>query len=144
MNQKHTAQVPMAPPKLLQRLNGMVRVFTRWASRFHTTAVHEQKHQHMDRAMAYILELLLFDRTGDRPTDGVALHRLEIGHLVDAGDPKAAARQARGGGITPQDLLCPLLEQRVQARCFPVARTMRLQVDLTQEYPFTGYSSSFS
>ena len=50
MNQKHTTQVPMALPKLLQRLDVMVSVFTRWASRFHTTAMHDQKHQHIDRA----------------------------------------------------------------------------------------------
>ena len=133
MNQKHTAQVLMALPKLLQRLEVMVSVFTRWASRLHTTVMPDQKHQHIDRAMADVLELLLFDRAGNRPTDGVALNRLEIGYLVDAGDPKAAAHQARGGGLTPQNLLRPLFEPRVQARRFPIARTMRLQVDLTQD-----------
>ena len=116
MNQKHTAQVPMALPKRLQRLDVMVSIFMRWASRFPPTAMHDQKHQHIDRAMAYVLELLLFDRAGNRPTDRVALNRLEIGHLVDAGDPKAAAHQTRGGGITPQNLLRPLLEQCIQAR----------------------------
>ena len=73
--------------------------------------------------VAYVLKLLLFDRARNRPTDRVALNRLEIGHLVDAGDPKAAAHQARGGGITPQNLLRPLFEQRVQARRFPIVRT---------------------
>src|ERR687895_597453 len=102
-------------------------------SGFDPTAMHDQKHQHIDRAMAYVLELLLFDRAGNRPPDRLALKRLEIGHLVDAGDPKAAAHQARGGGITPQNLLRPLFEQRVQARRFPIVRTMRLQVDLTQD-----------
>jgi hypothetical protein len=44
----------MALPKLLQCLDVMVSVFTRWASRFHTTVMHDQKHQHIDRAVAIV------------------------------------------------------------------------------------------
>ena len=91
LNQKHTAQVPMVLSKLMQRLDVMVSVFIRRAGRFHATAVHDQKQQYVDRAMAYVLELLLFNRAGNRPADRLALNGLKIRHLVDADDPEAAA-----------------------------------------------------
>ena len=75
----------------MQRLDVMVSVFIRRAGRFHATAVHDQKQQYVDRAMAYVLELLLFNRAGNRPADRLALNGLEIRHLVDTDDPEAAA-----------------------------------------------------
>ena len=66
----------------MQRLDVMVSVFIRRAGRFHAAAVHDQKQQYVDRAMAYVLELLLFNRAGNRPADRlVTLLQCAVEHL---------------------------------------------------------------
>jgi hypothetical protein len=79
LNQKHTTQVAVMRPKLLQRLEVMLSIFTCWTGGLHATAVHDQKQQHIDGAVASIFKLLLLDRAGDSPPDGGAFKRLQIG-----------------------------------------------------------------
>jgi hypothetical protein len=79
LNQKHTAQVPMVLSKLMQRLDVMVSVFIRRAGRFHASAVPDQKQQYVDRAMAYVLKLRLFNRAGNRPADRLASMAWRLG-----------------------------------------------------------------
>ncbi len=56
----------------LQLLDVMRGIFRLNASRFHPAAVNDQEVQYVDRPMAGVLELLLFDRARDRSTDRVA------------------------------------------------------------------------
>jgi hypothetical protein len=93
LNQKHAMQVAVTGAKLLQRLEVMLSIFTCRTSGFHATAVDDQKQQHIDSTVAGILKLLLLDRAGDSPPDGGTFKRLQIGHLIDTDDPKAAVRQ---------------------------------------------------
>ena len=79
LDQKHATQVAVARAKLLQRLEVMLSIFTCRTGRFHATAVHDQKQQHIDGAVAGILKLLLLDRTGDSPPDGVGSSACRLG-----------------------------------------------------------------
>ncbi len=111
----------------------MHRVLRLEACRFHLAAVNDQEVQDVDRPMAGVLELLLFDRAGNRSTDRVAFQDLMVGYLIGADDPIAPLGQAVGVGVAPEDLLGPLLELGIQASRPPVAGPMRLQVDVVQD-----------
>src|SRR5918996_552569 len=79
LDQKHATQVAVARAKLLQRLEVMLSIFTCRTGRFHATAVHDQKQQHIDGAVAGIIQILLLDRTGDSPPDGVGSSACRLG-----------------------------------------------------------------
>ena len=83
--------------------------------------------------MPGVFELLLLDRAGDRSADRATLQHLLVGHLVGADHPIALSGQSVGVGVAPEDLLGPLLEQRVQPGCPPVAGPVRLQIDVVQD-----------
>jgi hypothetical protein len=63
LDQKHPAQVPMALSKALQGLDVMVRILAYQAGCFHSTTMHNQKQQYVDRAMAHVLELTCLPTT---------------------------------------------------------------------------------
>jgi hypothetical protein len=144
LDQKYTRQRAVMVSKLPQGLKVMGGVLGHWESSFHPATMHDQKQQHVDCAMPSICKLLLLDRAGDGSTNRLAFNGLQIRHLINADDPKAAANQALGIGIAPQDLLRALLEQRVQVRCFPIACAMRLQVHLVQNIDGTVPSTTAS
>ena len=97
LDQKHPAPVPVALSKVLQGLNVMVRILAYQAGCFHPTTMHDQKQQHVDRAMAHVLELLLFDRAGDSTAEGLSLQRLTAINLRSPFIPLARLRE-RGWG----------------------------------------------
>ena len=70
--QVHAPQVMMATAEFLQLLDVVRRVFRLRACRFHPAVVNNQDVQNVDGPMPGVLELLLFDRAGDRSTDRVA------------------------------------------------------------------------
>jgi hypothetical protein len=80
-----------------------------------------------------VIELLLFDRAGDRPADRVPFEHLAVGHLVGADDPDPSLGQPLGVGVAPQDPLGPLLEPTVQVGGPPVPGAMGLEIDAVQD-----------
>src|SRR6185312_5565713 len=88
-----------------------------------------------DRAVPGIVELLLFNRTGDAAADRHPFQDLAIGHLVGADDPEPASSQFLSVGIAPEHLLGPLLEASVESAGPPVAGPMRLKVDVIEDAP---------
>src|SRR5512135_2260858 len=95
--------------------------------------MHHQEHQHVDRPMPDVVELLLLDRPGDRSADRVTLQDLEGRDLIDTYHPDTLFGKPSRIGIAPEDLLCPLLEPGVQASRLPVAGAMGLQIHSVQD-----------
>ena len=133
VNQVHASQVMMAIPESLQFLDIVHRVLRLDARCFHQTAMNDQEVQNVDRPMPSVLELLLLDRAWDRTTNRVAFQNLMVGYLIGADDAIALLGQAVGVGVAPKDLLSPLFELGIQASRPPVARPVRLQVDVVQD-----------
>ena len=133
MNQVHASQVVVATPEPLQLLDVVSRVLGLNAHRIHPPAVNDQEVQDVDGPMPGVLELLLFDRAGDRAADRVAFQNLMVGHLIGADHPIALLGQAVGVGVAPEDLLGPLLELRIQTSGPPVASPVGLQIDVVQD-----------
>jgi hypothetical protein len=133
MDKVHAPQLMMATPEFLQLREVMCSIFRLGARRFHPAVVNDREVQNVDRPMPGVLELLLFDRAGDRSTDRVAFKNLMIGNLIGADHPIALLDQARGVGVAPQDFLGPLLETDIQASRPPVTGPVRLQVDVVQD-----------
>ena len=125
-DQKNTAQVAMVLMKPAQRPDVPSGVFVLETTGLHTAAVHDEKHRHVDGTMTDIFKLLLLDRAGNGAADRGAFQCLEIRHFIDTNDPKTLMHQSVGVSITPQNLLCALLEPGVRVRRFPVTSTMRL------------------
>lgn len=100
---------------------------------FHATRMDHQEQQHVDGAVADVLELLSLDPARNRSADRLAFQDLQVGHLIDADHPDVLGRQAFGVGVAPEDSLCPLLELLVQMGRLPVAGPMRLQIDLLKD-----------
>ena len=86
----------------------------------------------LDGAAVHVLDPPA-DRAGDRAADWVAPQDLMVGHLVGADHPIAPPGQPDGVGVAPEDLLGPLLEQRVQPGRPPVASPVGLQIDVVQD-----------
>ena len=121
--------------KLLQDLDVMGGIFARGTVGFHLAAVYDQKQQDVDRAMATVFKLLLLNRAGNSSADRGTFKRLQIRHLIDTNDPKTIMHQPVAIGITPENLFCALLEQRVHVHRFPVARAVWLQRYVMQDAP---------
>ena len=77
----------------------------------------------------------LLDRAGDGPADRSPFEHLEVGDLVGADDPVAAAGQPLGVPVAPEDLLGAGLEPGIKPGRSPVARTVRLQVHAVEDTP---------
>jgi len=133
LDQEDAAEMSMALMKPLQSLDVMGGIFVRGAVGFHLTAMHHQKHQHVDRAMTNVFKLLLLNGAGNGPADRGAFERLQIWHLIDTNNPKAFMHQMVGVSITPENLLRAVLELGVQVRRFPIAGAMRLQIHCLQD-----------
>src|SRR3954447_24621660 len=99
-------------------------------SQGHFPGVNGEEHQQVHCPMPLIVELLLLDRTGDRSADRVTSQDLEVGDLIDTYHPDPLSGQAIRIPIAPKDLLCSSFEPGVQAGGLPIARAMRLQIDV--------------
>jgi hypothetical protein len=128
LHQEHSLQAPMPMAKSSQLLDVVLRILRGLDCHLHPTRVDDQEKQQVDGAVAGVLELLLFDGTGDSSSDRLALEHLEIGFLIDGHYPDALAGQSFRMGIAPQDLLRTLFELLVEATRPPVAGAVGLQV----------------
>src|SRR5882672_11511987 len=82
--------------------------------------------------MPGVFELLLLDRPGDSTAERLTLQDLKGWNFIDTDDPDALFGKPRRIRIAPKDLLRPLLEPGVEARCLPVTCAMGLQIDIVQ------------
>src|ERR1700684_1856799 len=102
----------------------------------HQPAMHDQEHQHVDRPMPDVVELLLLDRPRDRSADRPTLQDLEGRDLIDTHHPDALFGKPSRIRVAPKDLLRPLLEPGIEPRRLPVAGAMGLQIDLAQNVSY--------
>src|SRR5262249_60424688 len=102
VDQVHPLQVPMPSAEVPQRRGVVDRALVCKAYRFHLAAVDDQEHQHTDGAMPGILELALFDRTGDGAAGRPALQYLEVGPPAGATHPPATDGPECSGRRGPQ------------------------------------------
>ncbi len=58
------------------------------------------------------------------------LHDLEGGHFIDTHHPDALFGESSRIALAPKDLLCPLFEPPIQARCLPIPRPMGLPIGI--------------
>lgn len=135
MNQVGGMQSVVPTSEVIEICSVIFGAFRIQANRFHLSAVNNQKHQQVDGAMTDVLELSLLDRAGNRASDRVALHYLEIRNFIYADDPLALCCQFPRIGVAPEDFFSPLLEFSVQAAGFPVTRSVRMKVDALQNPP---------
>jgi len=132
LNQKHALQSGVSLSKVREFLDIVLGIFLIDAGGLHPTGMDNQKHQHVNRPMAYIFELLLFDRTGNGPPKGVTFQGLEVGNLIHADDPNSLLGQTVSIGVAPQNLLGSLFEPVIQTHGLPIPGSMRLQVHRVQ------------
>ena len=121
--------------KLLQSLNVVKGIFTGRAERIHLAGRDDQKEQDVHRTMTPILKFLLFDGPEDGAPNRLAFQGLQVGHLIHTHHTHAFLKQMIGMGITPQNLLSPMLKALIQACSLPVPGPMGLQIDLMQNAP---------
>src|SRR5512140_203790 len=123
----------MMPVKQLQLRERVFRIVVRQERQFHQTAMDHQEHQHVDRPMPDVVELLLLDRPRDRSADRLTLRDLKGRDLIDTYHPDALFGKPSRIGIAPKDLLRPLLEPGIQASRLPVAGAVWLQINGAQD-----------
>ena len=132
LDQKDALQPAVALLEPLQRLEVVHGVFSVHDHRLHPPGVNGQEDQDVNGPVARVLELLLFNRTGDRSANRTPFQDLAIGDLINADIPKPLRGQALGVAVAPQHFLGPLLELRIPPCRFPIACAVRLQVDVVQ------------
>ena len=132
LDQKDAFELTMPLPELLQGVDIMLSGFDRKDDGFHQTGVDDQKHQDVHGAVAFILKFLLLNRTGNRPAKRATFQDLTVGYLIDTDRPETFFNQMVSVAVAPQDLLCATFELRIEAAGFPIASSMRLQVDFVQ------------
>ena len=79
VNQVHASQVMMATPESLQFFDIVHCVLRFDARRLHQAAVNDQEVQNVDCPMPSVLQLPMFDRSGDRATNRVGPGSLWFG-----------------------------------------------------------------
>lgn len=135
LDQEGSFQLRMIASKLLQSLDVVRGILVLRATSLHLSRRDAQEQQHVDGAVADVLELLLLDGAGNGAPNRVALQGLEIGHLIHANDQKSTFHQSVGVGVTPEDLLGSAFEVGIRPGCLPVAGAVWLQIDLMQDAP---------
>src|SRR5271165_2028375 len=134
LDQEDTSQLLVVLAKELQFGEVVCGVVLRQERQLHEPAMHHQEHQQVRRPMPGIIELLLFNRTGDPSADGPLQH-LEGRDFIHAHHPDALFRKSSRISIAPQDLLRSLFEPGVQPRRLPIPSSMGLQIDVVQDTP---------
>src|SRR5512135_1653808 len=123
----------MLPVEQLQLGEIVLRIVVRQERQLHQPAMDHQEHQHVDRPMPGVVELLLLNRPRDRAADRVPLQDLAGRDLIDTHYPDALFGKPRRIRIAPKDLLRPLLEPGIHTSRLPVAGAMGLQINSAQD-----------
>src|SRR5437879_6374905 len=119
----------LAAATIAQGLEVGSGILGRQLAGFHLAARRDQQQQQVDRALADVFILLLFEMTRKDAPERLALPNLEIGNLVHAYHPQPLGSQIRGMAGAPEDLRGTLLELNIQAGSLPVARAVRPPID---------------
>jgi hypothetical protein len=133
LDQEDPSQLLVLPMKQLQLGEVVLRIVARQEGQLHQPAMHDKEHQHVDRPVPGVIELLLLDRPGNRSPDRGTLQDLEGWDLIDAHHPDALLGQPCRIPVAPKHLLRPLLEPGVQPGRLPVPSPVGLQVNVVQD-----------
>jgi hypothetical protein len=133
LNQEDPVQSVVAPAKSPQLFDVMPGILLCHHGRLHPTGVKDQEQEQIHGTVARVLELLLLDRTRNGAPDRVALENLKVGDFIHRDGPDAHMGQIGRVRIAPEHFLSPLLEQRIESSCPPVAGAVRLQIHPLQD-----------